>query len=83
MAGQAKVYLDGGVRRGTEVLKALALGARAVLLGRPVLWGPALGGADGVREVLGRLREELDSAMTIAGRPTLRSVDRSLVQRSP
>jgi 4-hydroxymandelate oxidase len=83
VAGRAEVFVDGGVRRGTDVLKALALGARAVLLGRPVLWGLALGGADGVREVFGRLREELDSAMAIAGRPTLASVDRSLVQRAP
>src|SRR3989442_777182 len=69
VAGRAEVYLDGGVRRGTDVLKALALGAKAVLVGRPVLWGLALGGADGVQAVLNHLRSELDLAMALAGRP--------------
>lgn len=81
--GRAEVYLDGGVRRGTDVLKALALGARAVLVGRPVLWGLALGGADGVRQVLERLKAELDTAMAIAGRRSLADVDRSLVAPAP
>ncbi|HEY7355484.1 MAG TPA: alpha-hydroxy acid oxidase [Ktedonobacterales bacterium] len=78
-AGRAEVYLDGGVRRGTDVLKALALGARAVLIGRPILWGLTLDGADGVARVLRMLRHELEEAMVLAGRPTLASIDRSLL----
>jgi isopentenyl diphosphate isomerase/L-lactate dehydrogenase-like FMN-dependent dehydrogenase len=76
-----EVYVDGGIRRGTDVLKALALGARAVLVGRPVLWGLAVNGADGVSHVLETLRSELELAMILAGRPTVASVDRSVVQR--
>lgn len=80
VAGRCEVFVDGGVRRGTDVLKALALGARAVLLGRPALWALAVGGADGVERALGMLREELALAMALAGRPTLASVDRALVR---
>ncbi len=79
VAGRCEVYLDGGIRRGTDVLKALALGARAVLVGRPVLWGVAAAGADGVQHVLELLRSELELAMALSGRPTLASIDRSLV----
>jgi 4-hydroxymandelate oxidase len=82
VSGRCEVYLDGGVRRGTDVLKALALGARAVFVGRPVLWGLAVAGADGAQHVLELLRDELELAMTLAGRPTLASIDASLVQRS-
>jgi isopentenyl diphosphate isomerase/L-lactate dehydrogenase-like FMN-dependent dehydrogenase len=78
-AGSCEIYLDGGVRRGTDVLKALALGARAVLIGRPVLWGLAVNGADGVFDVLTLLRRELTDAMALTGRPTLADVDGSLV----
>jgi len=81
--GRIEVYLDGGIRRGTDVLKALALGAKAVLVGRPVLWGLALGGADGVRAVLEQLRTELDTAMALAGRATVKEIDASLVVRTP
>ena len=80
VAGRCELYLDGGVRRGTDVLKALALGARAVLVGRPVIWGLAADGAAGARHVLELLRDELDLAMTLAGRPTLASIDRALVK---
>ena len=59
VAGRGEVLLDGGVRRGTDVLKALALGARAVLIGRPIYWGLAVGGEAGVRHVLELLRAEL------------------------
>lgn len=69
--GRAEVLLDGGVRRGTDVLTALALGARAVLVGRPVYWGLAYGGAAGVREVLDVLRAEIIEAMTLLGRRSL------------
>ena len=81
--GRAEVYVDGGVRRGTDVLKALALGARAVLLGRPILWGLTLDGADGVQRVLAMLRHELEEAMVLAGQPTIASIDRSLLYLNP
>jgi isopentenyl diphosphate isomerase/L-lactate dehydrogenase-like FMN-dependent dehydrogenase len=78
--GDCEVYLDGGIRRGTDILKALALGARAVLVGRPILWGLAVNGTEGVSHVLEILRAELELAMALAGRPTLDSIDRSLVK---
>ena len=77
--GQCEVYLDGGIRRGTDVLKALALGARAVLIGRPLFWGLAVDGEAGVRAVLQMLRDELEMAMGMCGRPTIASLDRSLL----
>jgi 4-hydroxymandelate oxidase len=64
---RAEVYVDGGVRRGTDVIKALALGARAVLVGRPVLWGLAVDGEQGVVDALSVLREEIDLAMALCG----------------
>jgi 4-hydroxymandelate oxidase len=79
VAGAVPVLMDGGVRRGTDVLKALACGARAVLLGRPVLWGLALAGQAGVERVLSILRAELEHAMALAGVPTLADVDRRLL----
>jgi isopentenyl diphosphate isomerase/L-lactate dehydrogenase-like FMN-dependent dehydrogenase len=79
IAGRCEVYLDGGVRRGTDVLKALALGARAVFVGRPVLWGLAVAGAGGAQHVLQLLRDELETAMALAGRPTLASIDATAV----
>ena len=79
VAGAIPVLMDGGVRRGVHVLAALALGADAVLIGRPYLWGLAAGGEDGVRHVLELLRDELATAMALAGRPTIPSIDRSLV----
>jgi isopentenyl diphosphate isomerase/L-lactate dehydrogenase-like FMN-dependent dehydrogenase len=79
VAGRCEVYLDGGVRRGTDVLKALALGARAVLVGRPILWGLAVDGEAGARHVLELLHAELELAMALSGRPTIASIDRSLV----
>lgn len=77
--GRGEVYVDGGIRRGTDAFKALALGAQAVLIGRPVLWGLAAGGEDGVYQVLELLRAELDLAMALAGAPTLRDIMRDLV----
>jgi 4-hydroxymandelate oxidase len=64
---RAEVYVDGGIRRGTDVVKALALGARAVLVGRPVLWALAVGGADGVRDLLLALQESTARAMALCG----------------
>ncbi len=78
--GRAEVYVDGGVRRGTDVLKALALGARAVLVGRPVLYGLALGGSEGVRATLEHLRSELDLALALTGRTAAGGIDGSLIQ---
>ena len=71
--------MDGGIRRGTDVLKALAMGARAVLIGRPYLWGLAAGGEAGVSHVLELLRDELSLSMALAGRPTIASIDRTLI----
>jgi 4-hydroxymandelate oxidase len=80
VAGAAPVLVDGGIRRGTDILKALALGARAVLVGRPVLWGLATGGAEGVAQALGMLRHELDLAMALAGCASLNDVTPDLVK---
>ncbi|XP_071375080.1 2-Hydroxyacid oxidase 1 [Centroberyx affinis] len=79
--GRCEVYMDGGVRRGTDVLKALALGAKAVFIGRPVLWGLACQGDKGVSEVLELLREELRLAMALAGCRSISEISRSLVRR--
>lgn len=79
--GRLPILLDGGVRRGTDVLKAIALGADAVLIGRPILWGLAADGSDGVTEVLEMLRAEIDLALALCGTPTLADIDRSLVGR--
>jgi len=74
VAGRVPVLVDGGIRRGTDILKALALGAQAVLIGRPVLHGLAVGGASGVAHVLHLLRAELEMAMVLAGLRTLEEV---------
>jgi len=79
VAGQVDVLVDGGIRRGVDVLRALAMGARAVLIGRPYLWGLATDGEAGVRAVLRMLRTELELAMALVGRPNVRDVDRSLL----
>jgi 4-hydroxymandelate oxidase len=69
------LLVDGGVRRGEHVFKALALGADAVLVGRPVLWGLATDGEAGVSRVLSMLREEFTTAMRLAGCPRLEDID--------
>lgn len=79
VAGRLEVLVDGGVRTGTDVLKALGLGATAVLVGRPYLWGLAVAGEDGVRRVLEILRDELELALILAGRPSVAEIDGSLV----
>jgi 4-hydroxymandelate oxidase len=76
---QVPIIVDGGIRRGTDVLKALAMGANAVAVGRPPLWGLTVGGQDGVRRVLELLRDELSMAMALAGCPTIADIDRSLL----
>ncbi|MDP9067818.1 MAG: alpha-hydroxy-acid oxidizing protein [Actinomycetota bacterium] len=77
--GRAEVYLDGGVRRGTDVLIALALGARAVFIGRPYLWGLAAGGQEGVARVLAVLRLQLENGMVQLGAGTLEDITREHV----
>ncbi len=79
--GRAEVYLDGGVRRGTDVLKALALGARAVFLGRPIVYGLACGGEAGVARTLALLQEELRLAMVLSGQADVQALSPRLVRR--
>jgi 4-hydroxymandelate oxidase len=82
VSGRCEVYVDGGARRGTDVIKAIALGARAVLIGRPILWGLTLDGADGVRAVLQKIREEIDLSMALAGCATIGDVTSELILHS-
>jgi 4-hydroxymandelate oxidase len=83
VAGRVPVLMDGGVRRGTDVLKALALGAAAVLIGRPTVWGLAAEGEDGVVGVLEILRLELQNAMALTGCGSVAGIGRELVARAP
>jgi 4-hydroxymandelate oxidase len=78
-AGRLEVYVDGGIRTGVDVLRALALGARAVLIGRPYLWALAIDGEAGVRELIERFRAEITNAMALAGQTDVTNVDRSIV----
>jgi len=80
VAGRAEVYVDGGVTRGTDALKALALGARAVFVGRPILWGLAHSGEDGVFNVLNLLKEELHLAMALSGCTKIADIKPSMVR---
>jgi 4-hydroxymandelate oxidase len=82
LCGAVELYIDGGIRRGTDVLKAIACGARAVFIGRPALWGLACGAEAGVRYVLEMVRQEFDLAMALSGCPTLSSITRDLIRRS-
>jgi isopentenyl diphosphate isomerase/L-lactate dehydrogenase-like FMN-dependent dehydrogenase len=82
VAGRAEVYLDGGIRRGTDVAKALALGARAVLAGRAPIYGLAVAGEDGVRHVLELLRDELTLALSLLGCTSPEEIGREHVQRA-
>ena len=79
VAGRAEVFVDGGIRRGTDVIKAISLGARAVLIGRPVLWGLAVDGESGVGAVLELLRQEIDVAMALTGVRNVSELTRDLV----
>jgi 4-hydroxymandelate oxidase len=80
VSGLCEVYVDGGIRRGRDVLKAIALGARAVLVGRPILWGLCVGGEEGAINVLEILRHELDEAMLLCGCAKLSDIGRGLLQ---
>ncbi len=83
VGARAEVYVDGGIRRAPDVVKALALGARAVLVGRPSLWALAAGGADGVASLLRWFELELQRTMALCGAGTVSELDRSLVRRAP
>ena len=79
VAGRGDVLVDGGVRRGTDVVKAIALGARAVLVGRPILWGLAPAGARASPACSAMLRRELDLALALCGCPNVAAITRDLV----
>ncbi|HWA08765.1 MAG TPA: alpha-hydroxy acid oxidase [Opitutaceae bacterium] len=81
VAGRVPILVDGGVRRGTDILKAIALGANAVLIGRPYLFGLAVDGAAGVTRVIQIIRRELEMAMAVSGRPKIADIDASLIWR--
>jgi 4-hydroxymandelate oxidase len=79
VAGRIPVLMDGGIRRGTDVLKALALGAQAVLIGRPYLFGLSAGGAEGVTRVVNILRREFEMALALTGRTSIADIDASVL----
>lgn len=79
VAGRVPVLVDGGIRRGTDVLKALAFGATAVMIGRPYVYGLAVAGAEGVSAVVGILKRELEQAMALTGRSSIGAIDRSVI----
>lgn len=83
IGGRIPVLMDGGVRRGTDVVKALCLGATAVMIARPYLWGLAIGGQRGVADVLGLLRAEVERTLALLGRPTISALERSAIGPSP
>ncbi|PTA68789.1 alpha-hydroxy acid oxidase [Deinococcus arcticus] len=83
VAGRTEIYLDGGVTRGTDVLKAVALGARAVFLGRAALWGLAAGGEAGVRRTLDLLHEEFRLALALCGKPSVAALGPEVVRGLP
>lgn len=82
VAGRVPVLFDGGIRRGTDILKGLASGASAVLIGRPYIYGLSVAGPDGIRDVVGILRSELEGAMAMTGRVRLDDIDRSVFWKS-
>jgi 4-hydroxymandelate oxidase len=79
VGGRIPLLLDGGVRRGTDVLKALALGASAVLIGRPYLFALGVGGEDGVARAVSILKREFETAMALSGRRTVAEIDSSVI----
>lgn len=81
--GKMEIYLDGGIRRGADVVKAIALGAQAVFIGRPLFWGLAVDGEKGVVRVFEILREEIEITMAKCGRPTIASIDASTIVKAP
>jgi 4-hydroxymandelate oxidase len=83
VAGRLPILFDGGVRRGTDIVKALGYGAAAVLIGRPYIYGLSVAGPDGIRDVVGILRSELEGVMAMTGRVRLDDIDRSVFWKSP
>ena len=81
--GKLEIYLDGGIRRGADVVKAIALGAKAVFIGRPLFWGLAVDGEKGVVRVLDILREEIEITMAKCGRPKIADIDATVVVKAP
>ena len=81
--GKMEVLLDGGIRRGADVVKAIALGARAVFIGRPLFWGLAVNGEQGVVRILNILREEIEITMAKCGKPTIGSIDSTTIVKAP
>jgi len=81
--GRLEILLDGGIRRGADVVKALALGAKAVFIGRPLFWGLAVDGERGVVRVLEILREEMEITMAKCGRPNIASIDSTVIAKAP
>ncbi|XP_040552876.1 hydroxyacid oxidase 1 isoform X5 [Gallus gallus] len=79
--GKVEVFLDGGIRKGTDILKALALGAKAVFIGRPLIWGLVYQGEEGAKEVLQMLKEEFRLAMALTGCRTVKEIGRTLIRR--
>lgn len=77
--GRCEVYLDGGIRQGTDVFKAIALGAKMVFMGRPALWGLACGGEDGVKSILSIIKTELDSVMALTGCAAVKDIKKEMV----
>ena len=83
VAGRIEVILDGGIRRGADVVRARALGARACMIGRAWLYGLASGGQPGVERALQILRDEIDITLTLLGRPTLAEINRGVLVEKP
>lgn len=79
VGSKVDVYVDGGIRDGTDVFKALAMGAKMVFIGRPAIWGLAHDGEAGVKEVIGILKNELDNAMAITGCATIKEITQDMV----
>ena len=82
LKGRAPIIIDGGIFRGQDVFRAIALGATAVAIGRPTLYGSALGGAQGVQAVHTHLKNELTMVMRLAGTPTIKRITRAFVDRA-
>lgn len=80
VAGKVPIFLDSGIRLGTDVMKALAMGADMVFIGRPILWGLTVDGQAGVESVLKLLKMELENTMALCGSQTVKDISRDLVQ---
>jgi 4-hydroxymandelate oxidase len=83
VSGRLPILMDGGVRRGTDVVKAVALGAAAVMVGRPAVWGLSAEGEEGVAGVLGIFRAEVENAMALTGCRSVAEIGRELVAPAP